>query len=255
MKPHKFFRKEIKEPDEFFTITGRVISFIKKEQKIVSWIGTILVALLALSIFWPRYQASKAEDAAIAFYYTAKLFDAEIVEKKEETTPVTEEKTPHPETFSSAKEKYTSILQKLQNIEKEYSKTPSAYYAQLFKGHTYFNLGEYDKAIESYNVFLKKTDKTSEFYLLTLNAIALCFEKKEAYSEAIAQYKKMLEVKGDFLKDLATYNIARCHEKTNNHQEAEKYYALVKDTFATSSLADEAKKHLLMLPTNHELTK
>ncbi len=247
MKSHKFFVKEIKGPDEFITLTGRIVNFVKKEQKKLSWVIVAITALGAFAIFWPRYKASKAEEAAVSFYYTTKLFDAEIVEKKEGETPV-EGAIKNPETFSTEKEKYETILSRLQKIRADFQGTPSAYYAHLFSGHAYYYLGEYDKAIVTYRAFLADTDANTEFQTLVTHALGMSFEKKESYPEAIEFYKKIVGEKGDFLKDLANYRIARSYEKSNNLEEATKYYSLVKDKFSDSSLNEDAKKHILMLP-------
>ena len=247
MKSHKFFVKEIKGPDEFITLTGRIINFVKKEQKKLSWVIVAITALGAFAIFWPRYKASKAEEAAVAFYYVTKLFDAEIVEKKEDESPI-EGAIKNPETFASEKEKYETILTRLQKIRDDFPGTPTAYYAHLFFGHAYYYLGEYDKAIETYREFIADTNASSEFHTLATHALAISFEKKKSYPEAIEFYKKILGAKGDFLKDLANYSIARSYEKSNNIEEAQKYYSLVQKNFADSPLNEEAKKHILMLP-------
>lgn len=56
-------RKDIKRPDEFHTLTGRAVTWVREHQQLVTWGGAVAVALLVAIGIATAYRGARERDA------------------------------------------------------------------------------------------------------------------------------------------------------------------------------------------------
>lgn len=56
-------RKDIKRPDEFFTLTGRALTWVRQHQQLATWGGVGLLACLVAVGVASAYRGARQRDA------------------------------------------------------------------------------------------------------------------------------------------------------------------------------------------------
>ena len=100
-------------------------------------------------------------------------------------------------------------------------------------GNIYYNNGEIDKAINSYENFVNKagSDKTGVKFL-ALTSLGYSYEVKNDYKQALKYFEQAQSAYNIGFEMIGLRNIARTYEEINNKQKALEYYkkALEKTT-------------------------
>src|SRR6185437_12442414 len=72
----KIRRKDLRQPDEFETLTGQALSWVEDHRGIVIGVVSALVALVLVMLVVGRVRASRNEAAAVAFRSAHDQFEA-----------------------------------------------------------------------------------------------------------------------------------------------------------------------------------
>lgn len=133
----------------------------------------------------------------------------------------------------------------LVEIADQYSGTPAGNLAAFYAGNAYFNIGDYDQALEMYESF----DKESNFIgASTYAAEATIYESRGEFERAADLY---LEAADAFESETRTpeylLDAARAFESAGNLSRAEELYSQVTDEYADSAAASEARVFLARL--------
>ncbi len=211
-KKKRVTRKQLlKEPDEFLTVSSKMIRFVTENQKQVSYalIG-LLVVVLAFAAF--RYFSNLSEGRAYA------IFEEGLIHYMNQASG---DKSAHSQGI--AEEKFAQVLAK-------YSSTTAARLALPLYADVSYEEGSYDKAIELYEKALGAFSEKGSLRLLMWNGLAYAYEGKQDYSSAAQCLRKITESGGEFLKPDAFFNLGRMYEALGNTEKAlETYEKVVRD--------------------------
>jgi tetratricopeptide (TPR) repeat protein len=133
----------------------------------------------------------------------------------------------------------------LQTIVDNYGSTKTGNLAKFYLANAYFNLQNYDKALEMFDNVSTSVD------LVTISAIAgeaSCYEAKGDFAQAAKYYEKA--GKKSSTDPNAADNLvcaARNYVKTGDKARAIELYKLVKEEYAQSAAARDAERFLLEL--------
>lgn len=225
MVQKKVSRKELlKKPDEFLTFSAKAIIFAKEHARPLQYLGIALLGLVVIFIgvnVYLNYINKKGQDAYnMAFYAVLKNMD---FENNQEGLKESEE------LFNQVIDKYgTSKVSRLALPELAYVK---------------FLQKEYDEAIAKYQEFL---DKASDdpYQSLTMMALAVCYEEKGDYDEAIRTLEEIRSGPDDFFKEQAMLSLARVYRLANKEEKSNEILREFVDKFSNSSYLPLAEAQL-----------
>jgi tetratricopeptide (TPR) repeat protein len=203
----KIIKKKLKKPDEFITLTERTFLFITHRSKSIAvWAGIVLILLLVVFSFqkWER----KNEENAYQMFHLAVETYGMVSSPYREGSP----------------QEYRTVLEKFDEVITKYPRTSSGKIALLFKGDTYFRLGEFDNAITAYEAFLQKTGKEKLYRSFALDGLGYSYEGKKEYEKALDAYRRLVGLGEGFQSSDAYFGLGRCYEKMGKTKEALENY-------------------------------
>ncbi len=213
----KLSKKELKSPDAFQTTFERIGDYVSENQTRVTIVGIALICALAIAagiyFYWSHYSSS-----ALKLYAAAQSNILKSGENKESTD---------------------TNIGIFKDLIDKYPHSWSARMAYYHLGNIYYNNGEIDKAIHSYEKFIAKTgrDKTG-IKFLALTSLGYAYEAKKDYKDALKYFEEAQNVYNTGFEMIGLRNIGRAYEELNNKEKALEYYkkALDKTTDSAASL-------------------
>lgn len=205
-KKRKKTRKELlKEPDEFMTISGKLIGFaVDHKNQLTYALGIIVV--LALIISGYRFFSIRAENNASA------LLDKSMSKYNN----LKAEKKPD-EVYSEMSPDFEFILDK-------YNGKESAKLARLTFANICYNAGKYKQAIELYKTSLTDFTKHPMIHNLILSNLGYAYEQEADYSNAVNYFQKISSASELPIRDEALYHLGRLYDKLGENEKSRKAY-------------------------------
>ena len=221
VKGRKITKKQLKEPDEFITITERTFVFIRQHTKKIAAAGVILLVLILAAVFFQMWEKRKEEDAARAFGVALEISGRGTAQAQE----------------SSAQD-FKAVLEKFDEIILKFPRTSSGKISLVFKGNILLKLEEYDEAIKTFTIFLDKAGKERLYRYFAWEGLGHAFEGKKDYAKALEAYKKILDIGEGYQLAEAHLSIAYCYEKLNKNKEALENFKAFLNNSQKSSLTN-----------------
>lgn len=207
----KLSKKELKDPDAFQTTFERVGDYVTENKTRVTIIGIALVLALiivtGIYFYWSYYSGS-----ALKIYAKAQ---ANILKS------------------GDSKETINENINLFKELIEKYPHSWSGRMAYYHLGNIYYNNGEFDKAINSYEKFVDKagSDKTGVKFL-ALTSLGYSYEAKTDFKQALKYFEQAQLSYNVGFETIGLRNIARAYEELKNKEKALEYYkkALEKTT-------------------------
>lgn len=207
----KLTKKELKSPDAFQTTFEQIGDYVSENMTRVMVIGGALVCAAAIAMgiyfYWSYYSNS-----ALKLYAKTQ---ANILKSGEN------------------KEAINENINIFKDLIDKYPYSWSGRMAHYHLGNVYYNSGEFDKAIGSYEKFVSKTrtDKTGVKFL-ALTSLGYLYEVKKDFKEALNYFEQAQSAYNVGFEVIGLRNIARAYEELNKKEKALEYYkkALEKTT-------------------------
>lgn len=218
----KISRKEmLKKPDEFMSLTSKAIQFVKGHKRQFDYLGTAVLALVAIYLglyAYMKYINNKGQEAYNAVYYSI------LNNTGSDDSQADPEKIE--EAFREVIEKYgMSKAAKLSLLEIAYYK---------------FQQKQYDEAIDMYEEYLNKISETDPNISLTRLSISTCYEQKGDYEKAMEPLQKIMEGPDDFIKEQAMLSLARIYRLAGKQDDSNEILKQFKEKFPKSDFLDLA---------------
>jgi predicted negative regulator of RcsB-dependent stress response len=193
----KITKKTLKKPDEFVTWASQAMTYVLSHIGYIV-LGVVLIAAIIVALFlWRQDQAIREEMAFTLLGRGITLYHQE--EKREETLPI----------FSE--------------LINDYSRTTAGKIALLYRGRSYMLQKDYDNAIMDFDLFLKRSSR-STLKVIALNALAHAYWAKEEYQKSINYFQQLLDSKDEWLKPYVFFNMGMCWEKLGERNKAIEAY-------------------------------
>ena len=202
MAEQRLSRKEIRQPDQFVSLSVQIAAWIKAHTiSLMYGLGVVAIAAALITGWW-AWQKHREQQADMALYEATKFM-----------------RTP-----SANRSKAVEQLQKLVN---DYRGTSAAALAYWHLGHLYFAGEDYPAAITAYKQAqqrMSKADQPLMMALVTLD-VAYAQEARSACDpDAITSFDAVLQLPAHWLRGEAYLGIGRCHEKTGESRKAVAIY-------------------------------
>jgi len=205
-KKRKKTRKELlREPDEFMTISGKLIGFaVDHKNQLTYALGIIVV--LALIISGYRFFSIRAENNASA------LLDKSLTKYDS----IKSEKQPD--------EVYEEVSADFQFILNKYKGKESAKIARLIYANICYNAGKYKQAIELYKTALTEFAKNPMIHYQILGNLGYAYEQVEDYLTAVGYFEKISSAPEPIMRDEALYHLGRLYDKLGENEKSREAY-------------------------------
>lgn len=212
--------------DELVEASGKIVDYLTGHGNQVLVIAGIVIIVALLTILVNFYSSSKKAKSSALFTQARNLYDLALNE-----TP------PSIATLSGSLETFDTLLS-------NYGDGVEGALGNFYKGNIYFNLQDYDKALDSYSKYLSFKMKNKAYDAIAMTNIAYCYENKNDYEKAIEQFKKITESASGFIKESAFIDLGLAYEKVNKIDEASKLYADFVANYPSSSLVETAQARI-----------
>ncbi|MGD9301692.1 MAG: tetratricopeptide repeat protein [Desulfobacterales bacterium] len=210
-KPKKKRKELLKEPDEFMTLSGKLIGFAVRYKTQLSY-GLGIILALGIIISGMRFFSVRAENKASA------LLESSLIEYNSLRT----DKKPDAV--------YDAVSGGFQNILQKYGGNNTGKIARLIYANICYDAGKYEQAIKLYNVSLKDFEKHPMVHSQILTSLGYAYEQQKDYSTAVGYFEKISSAPGKILKDEALYHLGRLYEKLGQPEKSrEAYQKLISD--------------------------
>jgi tetratricopeptide (TPR) repeat protein len=205
-KKRKKTRKELlREPDEFMTISGKLIGFaVDHKNQLAYALGIIVV--LALIISGIRFFSIRAENNASA------LLNKSLTKYNS----IKAEKQPD--------EVYGEVSADFQFILNKYKGKESAKLARLIYANICYNAGKYKQAIELFKTALTDFAKYPMIHHQILSNLGYAYEQEEDYSTAVGYFEKISAAPEPIMRDEALYHLGRLYDKLGENEKSREAY-------------------------------
>ena len=199
-------RKELlKEPDEFMTLTGKVIGFaVDHKTQLTYGLGIILALVIIAS--GVRFFSIRAEKKASA------MLDQSLTEYNS----LKAQKSPD--------EVYSAVAGSFQNILQKYSGKDSGKVARLIYANICYDAGQYKQAIELYNLSLNDFENNPMIHSQILSSLGYAYEQQKEYLTAVSYFEKISAAPVAILRDEALFHLGRLYDKLGQPDKSKAAY-------------------------------
>jgi tetratricopeptide (TPR) repeat protein len=205
-KKRKKTRKELlREPDEFMTISGKLIGFaVDHKNQLAYALGIIVVMALIISGY--RFFSIRAENNASA------LLDKSLTKYNS----IKADKKPD-EVYGEVSSDFLFILNKYKGKE-------SAKLARLIYANICYNAGKYKQAIELFETALTDFAKYPVIHHQILSNLGYTYEQKEDFATAAGYFEKISAAPEPIMRDEALYHLGRLYDKLGEKEKSREAY-------------------------------
>lgn len=223
LKKQKELAKRVKKQDNIITTYENALWWYETNKKFMTNIGIAIVIVIAGGWFYINNNNTNNEKAANEF---AKIFS--YYDNGQYLLAI-----------NGLPEKN---VRGFQAIVSDYGSTKYGNIAKFYLANSYFNTGEYDKALEWYD------DASLDASILEVSRIAgvaACYEVKLNFADAAKYFQKAGKLNAND-PNAAEYlsNAARNFVKAGNKEQAIELYKLIKKEHSSSAAAREAERFL-----------
>lgn len=205
----KLSKKQLKEPDVFQSSFEKIFDYISENTirffAIAATVILTIVIAFGIYLYWNNYQTTAAQIYAKA--QAGMLRSGETSEAVQESMKI------------------------FQELIDKYPHSWSARMAYYHMGNIYYNLGDLDKATDSYKKFVSSTKSDDAgIKFLALTSLGYCYEEKKDFKSALNYFEEAQKSNNTGFEAIGYRNIARIYEELNDKKKALENYqnALVK---------------------------
>jgi tetratricopeptide (TPR) repeat protein len=232
-KKIKLSKKEMKKRDEFLTTTDRALAFLVENGRGALAV-LVAIILVLVSGFGIRYWLESRHEAA-----ATSMTEALAVLNLPLTQDLTDEQIlAGVRSFDTEDQRLRQAGTGLDEMIKSHSSSEVAREAHYYLAGVYYQLEEYDNALEQYDAFLDMSGATRSdpiFKSLIIFNQACCYFNLGNYEKALEYYRMVIENKDAPNRPEALVNAAWCEENLNNHVDAIAYLEQARDEYPDAS--------------------
>ena len=221
-------KKLLKEPDEFLTLSSRVIRWSKDNLNKVLWGATAVALIVAATLGLKTYldwheQRAAADLAGVMSGYAA------AVEGK------------------MAKDQTVKLAANLAKVTEQYGSTPAGLQARLALGDLRLGLGEWGKAKAVFESLTGEGGLGADLAPLAYHGLGQSLEGAKNYPQAAQAYEKAIAVAGPNLGQIFKLDQARVLAASGDAKTAAKIYREILTQPAGQAVHERARGALAAL--------
>lgn len=216
-------RKELlKEPDEFMTITGKIIQFVRTYQRYILY-GTSALVIIGLTFAGIRYYRGWKENKAYASLEQA-IEQYEAMDEKNKD-------------LSTAKTDFQTLV-------KKYAGYSGGKIARVIYANLCYETGDYDSAIDQYTKALEDFADHPSLKTFIQSSIGYSYQAKKNYQAAADQFEAMVSDPAIYMKDEALFNLGLLYAKLGKPDKSREAFQKILTDYADSNYIEMVKEEL-----------
>ena len=193
----RFRRKELRQPDEFETLTGQAVAWVRgNPQILLGVLAAVVVAALA-GVLFGRMRAARQEAAAVDFGTAHTAFEAG---------------------------KFAQAADAFATLAREHPRTSSGRLAGLYRAHAVARQGDPAAAATAYGEYLATSPEPAYLRQAALTGLAQAKEASGDTAAALEAYLQAGALEGPYRTD-ALLGASRLQEATGHADQAREVYA------------------------------
>jgi outer membrane protein assembly factor BamD (BamD/ComL family) len=204
MAKKKVSRKQfLKAPDEFMSLSSRVLAFVKEQSRYFEYLGMALAAIILIYVginTYLKYINKKGQNV----YNTA----YSVLYKNMNPDMNPKELKRSEELFKEVRDRYG--LSKVSQLA-----LPELAYIKFLEK-------KYDEAISLYQKFLNKVSQGSPYQSVARLALAACYEEKGEFQKAVETLEQIMSGPDALFKEQAMQNLARDYRLAHQEEKSKK---------------------------------
>ena len=220
----KIDRKQLKQPDEFITLSAKILEWGQTNSRQIS-MGIIAVAVIVCAVAGYRFFDSRAETKAFAMLYQADRAYDNSLQKAAANNPVDDK-----------------IISAYQEIVDKYPTKSAGRIARKTLADIHFDAGQYDQATRLFEHSLKDFEKDQFYRSMLLNDLALAHEANTNGQEAQKYFELITEQPDAPVVDQALFHLAGWYEKKGEPEKARELYGRIVSEQAGSIYSNVVKE-------------
>jgi tetratricopeptide (TPR) repeat protein len=230
VKGKRITKKQLKEPDEFITLSERVFIFVREHSKKMAGAGVALLVLIVAIVLMQIWEKKKEEEAARSYGIASEMYERSVAQEREGST-----------------QDYKEVLAKYDEIITKFPKTSAGGLSLLYKGNILFKQGNFDEAVKAYTAFLDQAGKERLFRYFAWGGLGHAYEGKKDYAKALEAYQKALEFGEGFQLADSNLSMGYCYEKLGKTKEALESFKAFLNSGQKSSLTNAVLRKVSIL--------
>jgi tetratricopeptide (TPR) repeat protein len=225
-KPKKTRKELLKEPDEFITISGKIIGFIAEHKNQLTYALGVIVAL-ALIFSGYRFFSIRSENRAAALLDQS-LATYEKVKKDGQAVAA-----------------YDQVSADFQMIIDKYGSKPSGKIAKLDYANICYEAGKYDQAIELYKRSLTDFEAHPVIHNQVVGSLGYAYEQQADYATAVIYFKQLSSAPDTIMRAEALYNLGWLYDKLGQTDKSQEAYNKIISDYPDFIYIDLVKERML----------
>jgi len=193
----KISRKDLKKPDEFISLTGRIINYCMGHSRQVISVITVVLFIVGVAALALYYYTSKEAKAQVSLAQGMSLFRQGMFLKEDNVDP------------SKSREVLKNALKSLEEVYGKYPGSKSGKIALIYGGNCLLLLGDYANAISLFDRGLSSGIK-GEIKEIGLFGLAQSYEMQKNYEKSLQYYSELAEINGKFTRGISYEGMSRC---------------------------------------------
>ncbi|PIQ95299.1 MAG: hypothetical protein COV67_15615 [Nitrospinae bacterium CG11_big_fil_rev_8_21_14_0_20_56_8] len=218
----RFNRKVLKEPDQFLSLSDRVVHYMSDHQPAIVTGIVLLFIVFAGGLGYHFYTKSMADSMEARLYQMEKVQQTALDENK-------------------------SLKDLLPQLETQYSEISGESYknrAALILADALYRIQNYDKAMQYYQEILDRSGEDQIIHQAAHAGLAYSLEGKKEYKKASDTYKVIIEQTSDIPKFHLYFSLARTYALSGDTNGALQTLREMKTRFAGHSQIDRVDQEI-----------
>ncbi len=219
----KLKRKDLKEPDQFLATSNEFLIFLDRYKTV------LLIVLVGFFLAWGGFlflsNQQKAEDLEMESLYF------QMIQKVKE----------------SQSQSGDELISQLNSLFQKFKDGDQKLRAGLLLADTQYRNKRYDDALASFTTVQNQVPPGTLNYFLAQSGIAHSYEAQKEFTQAIAQYKKIIDQSGEFPLFNTYLGLSRCYELSNDPKNAELILREMQNKFPEHAGLDQVNLSLKRL--------
>ena len=207
-------KKDLKKPDEFFTLSERAVNWVRANQKKAIAIGCCLALAIVIVIIGRMVYVSNQNTKRIAFQEAANM---------------------------AAAGKSDQAIEAFNKFLAKYSGSDLAPLASLRLGRLYYTKGEYDKAIEQYEKAIPHLKGYSDFYPLAVLGVSAAYQSKGDKEKAVKELLTIKDKPTNYLNEETLLQLTLLYHEIGDAEKAKSTGEELMKEFPTTGYAGLVK--------------
>ena len=218
-------KKLLKEPDEFITISGKIIRFVMdyKYPLTGGLVGLVILILIGAGI---RYFSIKAENTAFTLLSQSQIKYEALLKQ------------------TGPQKALTEVAADFEGILKKYSTKKGGRLARVIYASICYKAGNLDRAIVLYNESLIDFNSNPFLKNLILSGLGYAHEEKKDLESATKYFNMILAGPDPVMKSEALYHLGRLYDAKGERDKSNAAYKQLLDRHADSIYTELVKEKL-----------